>query len=108
MLSHPGRHCYVKVTSSCEIASKRIQGVLIAYFKINEKINKITTRKIIHYSCEGRIEKSVPRITVCHHSARLVMPNGGPRDGFYILLESYMLPIQRSSQTLTGLRGCAG
>ena len=31
MLSYPGR----QVTSSCEIASKRIQGLLEAYFKIN-------------------------------------------------------------------------
>ena len=26
------RHCYVKVTSLCEIVSKRIQGLLEAYF----------------------------------------------------------------------------
>ena len=32
MLSYPGR----QVTSSCEIASKRIQGLLEAYFKINK------------------------------------------------------------------------
>ena len=30
-------HCYVKVTSSCEIASERIQGLLEAYFKIKKK-----------------------------------------------------------------------
>ena len=28
------RHCYLKVTSSCEIASERIQGLLDAYFEI--------------------------------------------------------------------------
>ena len=38
MLSYPGRHCYtyVKVSSSCGIALKRIQGLLEAYFKINK------------------------------------------------------------------------
>ena len=35
-LSNPGRHCYVKVTSSYEIASKCIQGILEAYFKKNK------------------------------------------------------------------------
>ena len=29
------------------------------------------------------IEKSVLAITDCHHSACLVMPIGGPRDGFF-------------------------
>ena len=33
MLSYPGR----QVTSSCEIASLRIQGLLEAYFEINKK-----------------------------------------------------------------------
>ena len=28
------QHCYGKVTSSCEIASKSIQGHMEAYFKI--------------------------------------------------------------------------
>ena len=52
------RHCYDKVTSSCEIVSWRIQELPEAYFKIKQQW---LARKIIHYSCEGRIEKSVPR-----------------------------------------------
>ena len=32
------RHCCVKVTSSCEIASERIQGLLEAYFKIKKTV----------------------------------------------------------------------
>ena len=36
MLSYPGR----QVTSLCEIASKRSQGNLEAYLKINKLINK--------------------------------------------------------------------
>ena len=56
MLSYPGR----QVTSSYEIASKHIQRLLEAYFKIN-KYSGEQEKKSIHYSCEGRIEKSVPR-----------------------------------------------
>ena len=33
-----GYHCYVKVTSSCEIVSLRIQGLLEAYFKIKKTV----------------------------------------------------------------------
>ena len=51
----------VKVTSSSEIASKRIQGLLEAYSKIKKQW---WARKRIHYSHECRIEKSVP----CDHS----------------------------------------
>ena len=29
------------------------------------------------------IEKSVPRITIRHHSASLMMPKGGHQDGFF-------------------------
>ena len=40
-------------------------------------------RKSIHYLCEGRLEKSALEITVCHHWAILVMPNGDPQDRFF-------------------------
>ena len=60
MLSYPGR----QVTSSCETASKRIQGYLEGYFKKNNNKNN-----------SGEKEKE----------ASLVMPNGDPRDGFSIL-----------------------
>ena len=36
IVSYPGR----QVKSSCEIASKRIQGLLEAYFEINEYMKK--------------------------------------------------------------------
>ena len=32
----------------------------------------------IYHECEGRIEKSVPRITVWHHEACRVMKSGDP------------------------------
>ena len=34
--------------------------------------------KRIHHECEGGIENSVLRITVCHHEACRVMTNGDP------------------------------
>ena len=37
----------------------------------------------IYYEFEGRIEKSVPMITVCHHEVCRVMTNGDPRDRFF-------------------------
>ena len=33
----------------------------------------------IHHDCEGRIEKSVRKITAWHHEAYRVMPNGESR-----------------------------
>ena len=52
--------------------------------------------KKIHYLCEDGIEKSVPRITDCHHAASLVMPIGDPRDGFFyptliLMIDTYNL-----------------
>ena len=35
----------------------------------------------IYHECEGRIEKSVPRIAVWHHKACRVMINGDPEGG---------------------------
>ena len=39
---------------------------------------------IIYHKCEGRIEKSVPRITVCHHEACRVMTNGDREGRIFI------------------------
>ena len=38
----------------------------------------------IYHECEGRIEKSVPRIAVCHHKASRVMTNGDPEGGIFL------------------------
>ena len=38
----------------------------------------------IYHECEGRIEKSVPRITVWHHEACRVMINGDPEGGIFL------------------------
>ena len=51
----------------------------------------------IYHECEGKIEKSIPKITVWHHQACLVMTNGDPEvqiflsyphrnNGFFFLL----------------------
>ena len=56
------------LTSSCESASKRIQGLLEAYFKTKKQWG---ARKRIHYSCEVRIEKYVPWD---HHMSSLCKP----------------------------------
>ena len=56
----------------------------------------------IYYECEGRIEKSVPRIAVWHHEACQVMTNGDPEgqiflsyphtnNGFFFLLTTAFL-----------------
>ena len=37
----------------------------------------------MHHECEDGIEKSVPRITVWHHKAWLVMANSDPDDRFF-------------------------
>ena len=58
----------------------------------------------IFHECEGRIEKSVPRIAVWHHEACRVMTNGdleGPiflshphrNNGFFFLLTTVFLFI---------------
>ena len=52
--------------------------------------------------CEGRIEKSIPRITVWHHEACQVMTNGDPEgqiflsyhhtnNGFFFLLTTVFI-----------------
>ena len=39
---------------------------------------------IIYYECEGRIEKSIPRIAVWHHEACRVMTNGDPEGRIFL------------------------
>ena len=38
----------------------------------------------LYHECEGRIENSVPRITVWHHEACQVMTNGDPEGGIFL------------------------
>ena len=38
----------------------------------------------IYHECEGRIEKSVPKIAVWHHEACLVMTNSDPEGRIFL------------------------
>ena len=42
------------------------------------------TDKRIYHECEGRIEKSVPRIALWHHEACRVMTNGDPEERIFL------------------------
>ena len=42
------------------------------------------SNNIIYLECEGRLEKSVPRIAVWHHEACRVMTNGDPEEQFFL------------------------
>ena len=70
-------------------------------FSIFQSVKQFGTRSRqairIYHECEGRIEKSVTRITVCHHKACRVMTNGNlerriflsyphTNNGFFFLL----------------------
>ena len=61
--------------TACDIASQRIQGFLETYFKIIGE-----QEKYIFYVKVGYKTPSL-EITVCHHSASLVMPNSDLRGG---------------------------
>ena len=55
---------------------------------------KVVQEKCFYHGWEGKIEKSVPRITVWHHEASLVMPDSDARDGlFYPPLTSMILLV---------------
>ena len=43
----------------------------------------------IYHECEGRIDKSVPRITVWHREACRVMTNGDPEGQIFSILPSH-------------------
>ena len=49
------------------------KNVCWPYIDVNSFLKNESIR--IHNECEGRIEKSVPRITVWHHEACRVMTN---------------------------------
>ena len=66
-------------------------------FVNSENLDEMLQNIRIYHECEGRIEKSVLRITVWHHEACRVMTNGDPEgqsflsyphtnNGFFFLL----------------------
>ena len=66
-----------------------------AYFEIKKKISGEQEKYTIIRARAGKKNPSL-EITICHHSAYLVMPNGDPRDGFFyptltLMIYSYNL-----------------
>ena len=54
-----------------------------------------------------KVEKKLLQITVCHHSANLVMPNGDPRNRFFyptltLTIDSYILSFIVGQTNTTG------
>ena len=90
MLSYQGR----QVKSSCEIASKRIQGLLEAYFKNNKNRGKQEKESIIRVRV-GQKNPSLA-IIVCRHWQSLMIPNSDPPDGLFYptltLMIDYNIP----------------
>ena len=43
----------------------------------------MVNKKKLYHLCEGGVEKSVPRLTFCHHSVSLMMPNSDLQDRFF-------------------------
>ena len=74
-----------------------------AYFKTKQKRQKNSgeqEKESIILVRVGSKNLSL-RITICHHSASLVMPNGDPRDIFFystitLMIDSYILPVMPS------------
>ena len=84
--------------SPCNNAPQPYQRIRGVNFKIN---SQWWARKRIHYWCKGGVEKSVLRITVWHHEASLVMPEGDPQDGFFypiltLKIDSYSIYKQKA------------
>ena len=50
----------------------------------SKEIDRMYKTIRIYHECEGRIEKSGPRITVCHHEACGVMTNGDPEGRIFL------------------------
>ena len=49
-----------------------------------EKNKNLAQTIRIYHECEGRIEKSIPRIAVWHHEAWRVMTNGDPEGRIFL------------------------
>ena len=57
--------------------------------RVNERVYKFPVKKRlkdirIYNECEGKIEKSIPRITVWHHEACRMITNGDPEGRIFL------------------------
>ena len=81
------------------IASRCIQELLGALFKQGNAIFNCEQEKENIFRMKDVLKNPSLVITVCHHSASLVMPNGDPGDVFFcttltLMMESYSLAYQ--------------
>ena len=83
---------FVSVVSVALEASLEVIDLDSTRLTEEEEISNIKHYNIrIYHECEGGIEKSVQRITDCHHKAWLLMTIGDPRDRiFYPTLTQIM------------------
>ena len=85
--------------SSCYDMSQHIQELLVAFLK-RDMWSLMVSKKKESIICE-RMGWKTPSlwITVFHHSASLMMPNGDPLDGLFysiptLMIDSYILACQ--------------
>ena len=74
-------------------ASQHIQELLHAllmFFKYKNAVFNGEQEKEFIIRVRMGWENPSIAITVCHHSARLVMPNSDPQDGFFCPIDSYI------------------
>ena len=96
-------HCYVKVTSSNHVASQRIHEIMGAFFKHeNVVFHGEQEKESLSHVRTGEKNPSF-RITICHHSAGLVLPNSDPGDRFSystftLMMDPYNCWIKSSFQ----------
>ena len=78
-----------------------------SYFKINKLINQLINNNSGEQEKESIIHVRVKirpfGITVCHHLASLVMPNGDPRDGFFYPTLTLMIDSDSLNNHLNAL-----
>ena len=74
-----GRHVISSLSTHVTMTSKRFNS---KWWSKSSFAALWHARKRIHHSCKVWIDKSVPPVTVWHHSASLVMPKCDPWDRF--------------------------
>ena len=84
-------HYYVKVRSAWYVTSHCIQKLLVAFFKYEHAVfnGEQESESIIRVGM-GKKNPSL-EITVCHHSASLLMSNCDPQDGFFYPTLQFLL-----------------
>ena len=86
-------HCYLKVMSSCYVASQgKLWGTSGSFFKLKKKMQNLIMSKKKKSLFVWRWDRKISlRITIFHLMASPVMPNRDPRDGFFYLSLTFMI-----------------